>query len=139
MKIRELFGMALFALLMCVLVFLSGCQALRPAAEAGLSAGALAAPQYAAVINEIKHRIERKPVNPVDGFEFRIVYRYRGAIADPQDITWEEIFVREGSAAKGMPPVSQYGPRAIDDTDDDARLREEIRQILRAAGITEEE
>ena len=115
----------------------SGCQSLRPAAEAGLSVGAMAAPQYAAVLNEIKSRIERKPVNPVDGFEFRIVYRYQGAIADPQDITWEEIFVRKGSAAEGMPPVSAHGPRAVDESAQDARLREEIRQILAAAGVTD--
>ena len=135
-KIRELFGMALLALLMCVLVFLSGCQSLRPVAGAGLSAGALAAPQYASVLNEIKHRIDRKPVNPVDGFEFGIVYRFQGAIVDAADITWEERFVRKGSAATGMPPI---GPAIATESTEDAVLRNEIRQILQAAGITEEQ
>ena len=136
MRMRELAGMALFAMLMCVLVLLTGCQALRPAAEAGLSVGALAAPQYAAVLNEIKHRIERKPVHPVEGFEFGILYRYQGMIVDAADITWEERFIRKGSAAEGMPPV---GPAIASESTEDAVLRNEIRQILRAAGITEEQ
>jgi hypothetical protein len=112
----------------------TGCQVLRPAAEAGLSVGAIAAPQYAAVLNEIKSRIERKPINPVEGFEFGIVYRFQGQIVDPGDITWEERFIRKGSAAEGMPPV---GPAIAAEAPEDARLRAEIREILQAAGVTE--
>jgi hypothetical protein len=117
-----------------IIGFASGCQILRPAANAGLTIGEIAAPQYAEVIREIKSRIDRKQVNPVEGFEFKILYRYRGSIVDPSDITWEEIFVREGSAAKGLPPV---GPAVSEVSEEDARLSAEIKAILDAAGIGE--
>ena len=125
-------------ILACViLVGLTGCETVRKGASAGLGLGALAAPEYAGVLKQIQRVIEKEQPSPVDGFDFDIVYRYRGTIVDAKDITWEERFIRIGSADKGLPPIRSSAPRAVDDTPEDARLRAEISAILDAAGIGE--
>lgn len=139
MRIKELAGMAFFAMFMCILVFLSGCniQTLRPAADAGLSIGAMAAPQYAGVIEQIKRAISGSNASPVEGFEFKIIYRYQGAIVDAADISWEEVYTRRGSAVQGLPPPAPGEEAEPATSAEDARLRAEIAAILDAAGITE--
>ena len=120
------------------LILATGCtQTLRKGASAGLGVGALAAPEYAGVLRQIQRVIEKEQSSPVDGFDFDIVYRYRGTIVDAKDITWEERFIRIGSADKGLPPIRSSAPRAVDDTPEDAKLRAEISAILNAAGIGE--
>ena len=121
-----------------ILILATGCtQTLRNAGRVGIEGGKLAAPQYAGVLTQIQRVLEREAPNPIDGFEFSIIYRFQGAIVDAKDITWEERFIRTGSADKGMPPPSGATARPIDDTPEDARLRAEISAILDAAGIGE--
>jgi len=89
-------------------------------------------------IEQIKVAISGGGANPVDGFEFEIIYRYRGQIVDAADISWEEVYTRRGSAVDGLPPV-QGAAQDSETSAEDARLRAEIRQILQAAGVTGEQ
>jgi uncharacterized protein YceK len=129
-------AIAYFAVLMAVCWFLSGCATLskvgdgklqpvtKATAKAALTAGSIAAPEYAAVLKRIQAQIENygqdaAKSDPFDGFAFTRTYFYDGqSVPDPARITWVDKWERTESAGKATPPTSTTNTVAADDADD---------------------
>ena len=129
-------AIAYFAALMAVCWFLSGCATLskvgdgklqpvtKATAKAALTAGAVAAPEYAAVLKRIQAQIENygqdaAKSDPFDGFAFTRTYFYDGQpVPDPSRITWVDKWERTESAGKATPPTKTNAAVAVDDADD---------------------
>ena len=129
-------AIAYFAALTAVCWFLSGCATLskvgdgklqpvtKATAKAALTAGAVAAPEYAAVLKRIQAQIENygqdaAKSDPFDGFAFTRTYFYDGQpVPDPSRITWVDKWERTESAGKATPPAATTNAVAVDDADD---------------------
>lgn len=129
-------AIAYFAALTAVCWFLSGCATLskvgdgklqpvtKATAKAALTAGAVAAPEYAAVLKRIQAQIENygqdaAKSDPFDGFAFTRTYFYDGQpVPDPSRITWVDKWERTESAGKATPPTKTNAAVAVDDADD---------------------
>lgn len=129
-------AIAYFAALMAVCWFLSGCATLskvgdgklqpvtKATAKAALTAGAVAAPEYAAVLKRIQAQIENygqdaAKSDPFDGFAFTRTYFYDGQpVPDPSRITWVDKWEKTESAGKATPPAATTNAVAVDDADD---------------------
>ena len=112
----------------------------KTAASAALGVAAMAQPQYASTIAQIQRLLAApSKSSAVDGFTFARTYRYRGAICEAKEITWEDAWTRLGSADKGVPPpiVTSNNAATATATADDAKLRADISAILKAAGVDE--
>lgn len=129
-------AIAYFAALTAVCWFLSGCATLskvgdgklqpvtKATAKAALTAGAVAAPEYAAVLKRIQAQIENygqdaAKSDPFDGFAFTRTYFYDGQpVPDPSRITWVDKWEKTESAGKATPPAATTNAVAVDDADD---------------------
>ena len=124
-------------------IALSGCATMRKAADTALAIGGTAKPEYAGVIEQIRKVLSTKEASPVDGFTFRVVWKVNGEVTPADEITYEEIFSRVGSADKGVPTTTvstnKASATAAVGTKDSAALRKQIEEILIAAGIPAEE
>ncbi len=96
----------------------------KATAKAALTAGAVAAPEYAAVLKRIQAQIENygqdaAKSDPFDGFAFTRTYFYDGQpVPDPSRITWVDKWERTESAGKATPPAATTNAVAVDDADD---------------------
>ena len=129
-------SIAYFAALMAVVWFGAGCATLskvgdgklepvsKATAKAALTAGAVAAPEYAAVLRRIQTQIENygdssAKTDQLEGFSFTRVYFYMGnPIPDPAMITWVDKWERTTSAGIATPPTATTNTVAADDADD---------------------
>lgn len=129
-------AIAYFAVLMAVCWFGSGCATLskvgdgklepvtKATAKAALTAGSIAAPEYAAVLKRIQAQIDSygqdaAKSDPFDGFAFTRTYFYDGQpVPDPSRITWVDKWERTESAGKATPPTKTNAAVAVDDADD---------------------
>ena len=122
-------AMALISLSMgCVTVPKVGDGKLQPVtkatAKAALTAGAVAAPEYAAVLKRIQAQIENygqdaAKTDQLAGFAFTRTYFYDGLpVPDPARITWVDKWERTESAGKATPPTKTNAAVAVDDADD---------------------
>ena len=129
-------SIAYFAALMAVVWFGAGCATLskvgdgklepvsKVTAKAALTAGAVAAPEYAAVLKRIQAQIENygqdaAKTDQLAGFAFTRTYFYDGLpVPDPARITWVDKWERTESAGKATPPTKTNAAVAVDDADD---------------------
>lgn len=129
-------AIAYFAALTAVCWFLSGCATLskvgdgklqpvtKATAKAALTAGAVAAPEYAAVLKRIQTQIENygetaKQDDKLAGYSFTRTYFYDGQpVPDPARITWVDKWEKTESAGKATPPAATTNAVAVDDADD---------------------
>jgi len=119
--------------LLVAVALLSGCASMPKLAGMGLDGAKLAKPEYAAVIDQIKWVVASEKPNPVEGFEYSIIYRVDGIVTEKERITWEEVFRRTG----GIGEQDVSGPRTpIDEgAKPNEELRAQIEAILTAAGV----
>ena len=96
----------------------------KGAAKAALTAGAVAAPEYAAILKRIQSQIEdygqtEAQADPLSGYAFTRTYFYDGSpVPDPSRITWVDKWERTESAGKATPPTSKTNSATADDADD---------------------
>lgn len=129
-------SIAYFAVLMAVCWFGAGCATLskvgdgklqpvtKATAKAALTAGAVAAPEYAAILKRIQAQIDSygekaAQTDQLAGYAFTRTYFYDGQpVPDPSRITWVDKWERTESAGKATPPTSTTNAVAVDDADD---------------------
>ena len=96
----------------------------KGAAKAALTAGAIAAPEYAAILKRIQSQIESygettKQIDQLAGYSFTRTYFYDGQpVPDPARITWVDKWEKTESAGKATPPAATTNAVAVDDADD---------------------
>lgn len=104
-------------------------------AKAALTAGAIAAPEYAAVLKRIQAQIEgygekSASTDQLAGYAFTRTYFYDGApVPDPARITWVDKWEKTESAGKATPPTSKTNVAVTVDAADDA-LAAAIAELL---------
>ena len=107
----------------------------KGAAKAALTAGAVAAPEYAAVLKRIQAQIEgygqdAAKTDQLAGFAFTRTYFYDGQpVPDPARITWVDKWEKTESAGKATPPTSKTNVAVTVDAADDA-LAAAIAELL---------
>ena len=126
-------AIAYFAALMAVCWFGSGCATIgdgklepvtKATAKAALTAGSIAAPEYAAVLKRIQAQIENygeksAQTDQLAGYAFTRTYFYDGSpVTDPSRITWVDKWEKTESAGKATPPTTTTNAVAADDADD---------------------
>ena len=96
----------------------------KATAKAALTAGSIAAPEYAAVLKRIQTKIENygemaKQDDKLAGYSFTRTYFYDGQpVPDPARITWVDKWEKTESAGKATPPAATTNAVAVDDADD---------------------
>jgi len=129
-------AIAYFVALMALVYFGSGCATMskigdgelepitKATAKAALTAGSIAAPEYAAVLKRIQTKIENygetaKQDDKLAGYSFTRTYFYDGQpVPDPARITWVDKWEKTESAGKATPPAATTNAVAVDDADD---------------------
>lgn len=139
-------AIAYFAVLMAVCWFGAGCATVgdgklepitKATAKAALTAGSIAAPEYAAVLKRIQSQIDSygetaKQDDKLAGYSFTRTYFYDGQpVPDPARITWVDKWERTESAGKATPPTKTNAAVAVDDADD--ALAAAIAELLEGA------
>ena len=115
------------------LILCAGCLTWTPSPQDAANAVALVAPQYAgqasAVASVIGTRAKSKSAKSgsvsLDGFAPARIYRVRGVITEAKDISWTDIWSREGNAATddiSAPPIVEVQTNAIPLTNDAATV-----------------
>ena len=94
----------LVALAIPLLMGVSGCATagdfLSSDTASNLSSG-----DYAKALAEIQKIIgKKKDPSPLEGYEFQRVYKYKGSVCEAKDISWDNIWLQTGNAAKDGPP-----------------------------------
>ena len=129
------------SVVLALAVLTSGCASLgdgklesatKKLASTALTAGAIAAPEYATIINRIKAVVEAhegaSATDPLADYIFTRTYFYDGTpVPDPARITWVDKWERSTSAGTTTPPVATTNVYVA--ADDDA-LAEAIANIL---------
>ena len=93
-------------------------------AKAALTAGAVAAPEYAAVLKRIQAQIdaygeESAKSDQLAGYSFTRTYFYDGQpVPDPARITWVDKWEKTESAGKATPPSATTNSVSADAADD---------------------
>ena len=93
-------------------------------AKAALTAGAIAAPEYAAVLKRIQAQIEgygekAAQTDQLAGYAFTRTYFYDGApVPDPARITWVDKWEKTESAGKATPPTATTYAATVEAADD---------------------
>ena len=107
----------------------------KGAAKAALTAGAVAAPEYAAVLKRIQAQIEgygekqTAAVQSVPSGPLCTNWFYKGAAAEPKDISWR-YYKEEFHTASDSPPPSSNPPAAVSLEDADDALAAAIAELL---------
>jgi hypothetical protein len=127
---------ALCAILSATIIFGTGCASVpkigdgklepvtKATAKAALTAGAVAAPEYAAILKRIQAQIDSygetaKQDDKLAGYSFTRTYFYDGQpVPDPARITWVDKWEKTESAGKATPPTSTTNAVAVDEADD---------------------
>ena len=126
-------ALAYFAALMAVAYFCSGCATVgdgklepvtKGAAKAALTAGSIAAPEYAAVLKRIQAQVDAygekaASSDQLAGYAFTRTYFYDGQpVPDPARITWVDKWEKTESAGKSTPPTATTNTVTVDAADD---------------------
>ena len=91
-------------LAMAVLAGTSGCATVGDLLSSD-TASTLSSGDYAKALAEIQKIIgKKKDPSPLDGYEFQRVYKYKGSVCEAKDISWDNIWLQTGNAAKDGPP-----------------------------------
>lgn len=107
----------------------------KATAKAALTAGAIAAPEYAAVLKRIQAQIETygeksAQSDQLAGYAFTRTYFYDGQpVPDPARITWVDKWEKTESAGNATPPTSKTNVAVTVDAADDA-LAAAIAELL---------
>ena len=106
-------------------------------AKAALTAGAIAAPEYAAVLKRIQAQVDsyvEKPAAAVQSIPSGPLctnWFYKGAAAEPKDISWR-YYKEEFHTASDSPPPSSKPPASVSLEDADDALAAAIAELLEA-------
>ena len=132
MKYAQIFALGTILAMLSLLVG-GGCSTVgdgrlepvtKATAKAALTAGSIAAPEYAAVLKRIQTKIENygetaKQDDKLAGYSFTRTYFYDGQpVPDPARITWVDKWEKTESAGKATPPAATTNAVAVDDADD---------------------
>jgi len=132
MKYAQIFAIGTILAMLSLLVG-GGCSTVgdgrlepvtKATAKAALTAGSIAAPEYAAVLKRIQTKIENygetaKQDDKLAGYSFTRTYFYDGQpVPDPARITWVDKWEKTESAGKATPPAATTNAVAVDDADD---------------------
>lgn len=96
----------------------------KATAKAALTAGSIAAPEYAAVLKRIQAQIEgygekAAQADPLAEFKFTRTYFLDGnPVPDPSRITWVDKWEKTESAGKATPPTTTTNAATVDEADD---------------------
>ena len=141
-------SIAYFAALMAVCWFLSGCATLskvgdgklqpvtKATAKAALTAGSIAAPEYAAVLKRIQAQVEsygetKAEADRLAGFAFTRTYFLDGnPIPDPARLTWVDKWEKTESAGDKTPPKESKNTASVDADEADDALAAAIAALL---------
>lgn len=109
----------------------------KATAKAALTAGSIAAPEYAAVLKRIQAQIEgygktaAAANDPLDGFKWSREFYYDGSpVKDPSRITWVDKWERTESAGDKAPPTSKTNSATVATDDADDALAAAIAALL---------
>ena len=108
----------------------------KGAAKAALTAGAIAAPEYAAILKRIQSQIEsygeeKVKASELDGFQFTRTYFYDGApVPDPARITWVDKWEKTQSAGEKTPPKESKNTASVEADEADDALAAAIAALL---------
>lgn len=135
--------------ILALAVLASGCASLKGkvgdgklepvtkgAAKAALTAGAIAAPEYAAVLKRIQAQVESygekaEQSDPLDGFQFTRTYFLDGSpIPDPARLTWIDKWERTESAGDKTPPKETKNTASVEADEADDALAAAIAAML---------
>lgn len=133
--------------ILAIAILASGCASLgdgklsptaKKAASAALTAGSLAAPQYAEILSQIRAEVEKSGgvvPDPLAGYSFTRTYFYDGSpVPDPSRITWVDKWEKTASAGEATPPIAGKDGKEVVSDEDDA-LAQAIADIL--SGVEE--
>ena len=98
---------AKYSCLLAILAINAGCVTWTPSANDAAAAVALVAPQYAGTAATVatvigtkaKTKSSSNDVVSLDGYTPGRIYRVRGTVTEAKDISWTDIWSREGNAA----------------------------------------
>ena len=94
----------LVALAMVLLFGMSGCATVGGLLSSD-TASNFSSGDYAKALAEIQKIIgKKKEPSPIEGYEFQRVYKYKGSVCEAKDISWDNIWLQTGNAAKDGPP-----------------------------------
>ena len=105
-------------------------------AKAALTAGAIAAPEYAAILKRIQSQIENygetaKQADPLENFKFTRTYFLDGnPIPDPARLTWVDKWEKTESAGEKTPPKESKNTASVDADEADDALAAAIAALL---------
>ena len=130
------------------IALLSGCASLgkvgdgklepvtKATAKAALTAGSIAAPEYAAILKRIQSQIENygdssAKTDPLAGFAFTRTYFLDGnPIPDPARLTWVDKWEKTESAGDKTPPKESKNTASVDADEADDALAAAIAALL---------
>lgn len=108
----------------------------KATAKAALTAGAVAAPEYAAVLKRIQAQIEnygetKAEADRLAGFAFTRTYFLDGnPIPDPARLTWVDKWEKTESAGEKTPPKESKNTASVDADEADDALAAAIAALL---------
>ena len=108
----------------------------KATAKAALTAGSIAAPEYAAVLKRIQAQIEgygekSAQTDQLAGYAFTRTYFYDGSpVPDPSRITWVDKWEKTESAGDKTPPKESKNTASVDADDADDALAAAIAALL---------
>ena len=138
-------AIAYFAALMAAVWFGAGCASLgdgklepvtKATAKAALTAGSIAAPEYASVLKRIKAQVEsygetKAEADRLAGFAFTRTYFLDGnPIPDPARLTWVDKWEKTESAGDKTPPKESKNTASVDADEADDALAAAIAALL---------
>lgn len=144
MKYAQIFAIGTILAMLSLLVG-GGCSTVgdgrlepvtKAAAKAALTAGSIAAPEYAAILKRIQSQIENygdssAKTDQLAGFAFTRVYFYDGTpVPDPSRITWVDKWERTESAGDKTPPKESKNTASVDADEADDALAAAIAALL---------
>lgn len=108
----------------------------KATAKAALTAGAVAAPEYAAILKRIQAQIENygeksAQTDQLAGYAFTRTYFYDGSpVPDPSRITWVDKWEKTESAGDKTPPKESKNTASVDTDEADDALAAAIAALL---------
>ena len=141
-------AIAYFVALMALVYFGSGCATMskigdgelepitKATAKAALTAGSIAAPEYAAVLKRIQAQVEsygetKAEADRLAGFAFTRTYFLDGnPIPDPARLTWVDKWEKTESAGDKTPPKGYKNTASVNADEADDALAAAIAALL---------
>ncbi len=144
MKYAQIFAIGTILAMLSLLVG-GGCSTVgdgrlepvtKATAKAALTAGSIAAPEYAAVLKRIQAQIEgygekSAQTDQLAGYAFTRTYFYDGSpVPDPSRITWVDKWEKTESAGDKTPPKESKNAASVDADEADDALAAAIAALL---------